>query len=70
MNYQPVKSSNVEAVGYDEATQTLGVKFKGGSEHHYDNVTPEQHKALVSAKSIGKHFHANIRGKFSSRQVN
>jgi hypothetical protein len=64
-----VKSSNISAVGYDEATQTLGVKFVGGGEHHYNNVTPELHKALVSAKSVGGHFHKHVRSRFKSTRV-
>jgi len=30
MNYIRVSSSNIEAVGYEEDSQTLGVRFQGG----------------------------------------
>jgi hypothetical protein len=30
MNYIRVRSSNIEAVGYEEDSQTLGVRFRDG----------------------------------------
>lgn len=59
----PVKSSNVESVGHDAASNTLHVKFKSGGHYTYPNVTPEKHKALVGAESVGKHLQQNIIGK-------
>lgn len=70
MKYQPVKSSNIDSVGYDAATQTMGIKFKGGAVHHYSNVPQSLHDELVGAKSVGGHFHKAVRGKFPSAQVN
>lgn len=60
----PVKSSNVESVGYHEPSQTLHIKFKTGGHYSYPGVTPEAHKAFVGAESVGKHFSQNILGKF------
>jgi hypothetical protein len=66
---EPVTSSNIAAVGYDHATRTLGVQFKSGGTYHYHDVSPEEHRALVSADSIGSHFHQHIRsGKRVSKQ--
>lgn len=59
---QPVESSNIEAVGHDAATNTLHVRFKSGATYHLANVTPEQHQAMISADSIGSHYHKNFRG--------
>lgn len=68
INLAPVKSSQIEAVGHDAATNTLAIQFKGrgdkpGSVYHYANVTPEQHKAMVGAESVGSHFYKNIKPK-------
>jgi len=60
----PAKSSNVAATGYDEATKTLSVQFKGGATYHYHDVPPETHSALNKAESIGKFIGSNIRNKF------
>lgn len=59
----PVKSSSIEAIGYDPASKTLTAKFKSGAAYHYENVSPDQHANLMAADSIGSHFHKNILGK-------
>jgi len=56
-----VKSSQIEAIGYDAGSKTLAVRFKGGSVYHYDDVPAEVHAALAKAESVGSHFHANVK---------
>ena len=71
MEMKPVKSSNIEAIGYDPATQTLAVKFRHGGVYHYEGVPASAHEALVNAKSVGGHFFQHIRNGFkSARQAN
>lgn len=73
MNYipmNPVTSGNIEAIGYDAGTKTMAVQFKGGRPaYHYSDVPEEAHVALIGAESIGKHFAAHIKGKFSHVQL-
>jgi KTSC domain len=59
----PVQSSNIDAVGHCAATNTLAVRFKSGDTYHYPDCEKSVHEALVGAKSVGQHFHANIKGK-------
>ncbi|WCM21424.1 KTSC domain-containing protein [Paraburkholderia bryophila] len=60
-----VESSQIHAVGYDAATQTLAVQFKSksgiGSTYHYSNFTPEDFAAFKAAESIGSHFYREIK---------
>lgn len=65
----PVKSSNIEAIGFKDGV--LSVKFKSGKQiYDYPNVTPDEHKAFVEADSIGSHFHNHIKGReFSKRDA-
>lgn len=58
-----VESNQVGAIGYDEATQTLAVRFKRGTGHiyHYPDVTPETHAAFISAESVGTFFGKHIK---------
>ena len=57
-----VKSSQIAAIGYDPATQTLAVTFTGkGDTYHYANVTPAQHAAFMGAESHGKWFGEHLR---------
>lgn len=60
---EPVQSSQVKAIGYDAATQTLAVQFThgAGAIYHYPNVAPEVHAAFVSSESIGKFFGKHIK---------
>ena len=61
MERTPVKSSNIASIGHDPETNTLEVEFKGGGVYQYHGVDADKHAALLGAKSIGGHFHANIR---------
>lgn len=69
MDMVPVTSSNIEKIGHDPASKTLGVLFKGGALWHYFNVAAEQHARLMNAESIGKHFGAHIRSKHEAKRV-
>jgi hypothetical protein len=53
MERQPVKSSNVESVGYDQEEKTLEVKFKSGGVYQYAGVQPEMYADLLAAESVG-----------------
>lgn len=58
----PVKSSQVEAIGFDNGT--LAVKYKNGGLYHYHGVSAEDFAACQKCESIGKHLHAHIKPKF------
>jgi hypothetical protein len=66
MTLTPVTSSNIAAIGYDPATRTMTVQFKNGGTFDYHDVAPHHHDEMmkVNAKgqSVGKYFHARIRG--------
>lgn len=67
MKMRPVKSSNIEAVGFEGAEMV--VHFKNGTQYRYKGVAPEDYEHFVGSKSVGKHFHAHIRGKFEHEKV-
>lgn len=60
-NHVEVESSNISHVGYHPETQGLSIRFKAGTQYIYFGVSPEKHKALMEAESIGKHFHKHIK---------
>lgn len=64
----PVKSSNIEAIGYDPASRELHVKFKSGG-YVYADVAPDKHAALMKAESKGKHVHEHIRPHHKARKA-
>jgi hypothetical protein len=57
----PVKSSNILAIGYDEATQSLHVTFKGGGHYSYSGVQKALHAEMLKADSVGSFFHSKIK---------
>lgn len=61
MEYTPVSSSTVSAVGYDETSNTLGVRFNNGSEYHYFGVPQDVFESLRSASSVGQFLDQNIK---------
>jgi hypothetical protein len=66
--FKPVTSSSIQAVGYDEPSRTLHVRFNSGATYSYPDVEPEQHRALVEADSIGAHFSKHIRPHYTPRK--
>ncbi|MCY1166587.1 KTSC domain protein [compost metagenome] len=62
----PVKSSSsITAHGYDAATKTLAVTFKGnGQTYHYAGVPADKAEAFGKAKSAGAFFASDIRNAF------
>jgi KTSC domain len=67
---QKVKSSMISEIGYDAATQVLEIKFSGsGGVYQYESFSPEDWIWFQQQESIGKHFGAEIRGKFKSKKM-
>ena len=69
MERKSVTSSNVKSVGYDPEKQLLEVEFAGGGVYQYENVSPDAHKAMMAAKSIGSHVHAHIKPKHKFKKL-
>lgn len=65
---KPVTGSNISAVGYDGDAKELHVQFSNGGAYVYAGVPDETHAGLMAAESVGKYFHAAIRGKFQGRK--
>lgn len=64
-----VKSSNITRIGYDAEAGTLVVEFKSGTKYSFSGVTTKEHQDLVEAQSVGSHFHANIRSKYTATKI-
>lgn len=63
---QRVESSQIHAIGHDQATNTLAIRFKNWKGeptglYHYSNFTADDFAAFQGAKSIGAHFGQNIK---------
>lgn len=61
-----LNSSLISQAGYDSTNNTLRIKFSNGQVYDYTTVTPSQAQDFLNSESPGKHFHANVKGKYPS----
>ena len=64
-NKEPVESSNVESVSYDDKTQDLTVTFKRSGTYVYHDVPKSIGNAMPYAESKGKFVWEVLRGRYS-----
>lgn len=64
-----VSSSNVESVGYDEATQTVYVRFLNGSLYIYKGVPIMEYESLKNAPSVGSYLHRNYKNVYPYERI-
>lgn len=69
MQRQPVQSSNVVSIGYDEQEKILEIEFKNGSIYEYKFVPKEVFDEIMSAQSIGSAVSKVTRGAYVFRRV-
>ena len=69
MEREPVESSNVAAIGYDEADQTLEIEYRNGGVYQYLDVPAVMHKDLMRSRSIGGFLHSTIRPNFECVKI-
>lgn len=70
MKREPVASSMLASVGYDEGLKTLEVEFVEGDVYQYEPVPAEEHRSLMDAASKGTYFAEHIRkGGYEYRKV-
>jgi hypothetical protein len=70
VNVVTVKSSQIDAIGYDLLSLKLHVIFRGGSTYEYDDVQPDAVCRVLFSESIGKAFNANIKsGGYTYRKL-
>lgn len=67
LNMTPVSSSDIASVGYENGT--LYIRFHRGGLYTYYNVPETEYRALMSAGSHGRYFHAHIRSRYSYQKI-
>ena len=65
----PVSSSNVDEIGYDEATQTVYVRFLNGSLYGYKNVPVQEFEGLKNSTSVGSYIHRNFKNVYPYERI-
>ncbi len=69
MNLLDVKSTTLEAIGYDESRAVLRLVFRSRAVYDYFGVPAAVHEALLRAPSIGSCFNEVVRGRFPFGRV-
>jgi len=69
-----VKSSNIAAIGFDPATETMEVEFiphkdRPAAVHQYAGVPYDEYRKFLNAPSVGIHFHEHIKARYPSHRV-
>lgn len=65
----PVSSSVIRSIGYDQVSKTLEVQFKTGAVYQYKRVDSSTYLSLINADSIGNFFNQHIRGVYSEQKT-
>lgn len=63
----PLKSSAVQAIGYDAPSKVLRVQFTSGATYEFPDIGPDAFDAFKAAKSAGTHFAQHFRGRKGKR---
>jgi len=64
-----VSSSNVAELGYDNAAQTVYVRFLDHSLYIYKNVPEGEYQGLFNAPSIGSYLHRNFKNVYAYERL-
>lgn len=56
-----VSSSNIMSAGYDSASETMEIEFKGGAVYQYYNVSEHLYQQFELAPSKGQFFNIYIK---------
>lgn len=67
--YQPVQSSMMTSVRYDNDARELQITFAGGKTYRYSNVPLEVYVGLLDAGSKGEYFNDNIKDAFAFAEI-
>jgi KTSC domain len=62
-------SSAIRAVNYAGDSLVLTVKFRSGVTWEYYGVTDSVAFELAGAESVGRYFHANIKGRYEGAKI-
>ena len=69
MQRQPVKSSNIRSLGYDEVSHMLEIEFSSGDVYQYFDVPPREYQALMQAPSHGSYLNKHIKDKYKFKRL-
>lgn len=67
MHMQPVTSTDISSIGYENGL--LHILFNSGGLYSYHDVPQSVYQGLMSATSQGRYFRANIKGQYNDTLI-
>ena len=61
LHCEPVSSSAIAAIGYDEDREVLEVEFTSGTAYRYLRVSLDVFESFLAARSKGRFFNKRIK---------
>lgn len=65
----PVSSSNIESIGYDEQNQEVYVRFLNNSLYVYKGVPEHEYQNLMDAPSQGSYLNRNYKNVYPYERI-
>jgi hypothetical protein len=65
----PVDSTMISTLRYLPGEDILRVVFNSGDEYEYQGVAPREFAELADAESVGQHFNARIRDRYTAMRL-
>jgi lysyl-tRNA synthetase class 2 len=69
MERQPVDSSSIASVGYDDRSFELDIEYKNGRIYRYSQVPAAAYRLLLRAPSIGQYVNQVIKPRFEAQEL-
>ena len=66
---QPVSSSDIAAIGYDDMSETLEIEFRATGVYRYFSVPKTVAEEFQRTPSPGKFFLQHIKGKYAWEKI-
>ena len=63
MKLTKIKSSSIEAIGYEPKPRQMQALFKNNSLYQYDNVSQEEYNSILNSHSAGSKLKEVVKGK-------
>ena len=67
--FEPVESSNIKGMAYDEETKSLFIIFKTNSVYQYLDVPQALYEDFKNAESKGRFLNFYIRGNYTFKHL-
>ena len=66
---EPVKSTSVASVGYNDLSGTLEIEFRNGSVYRYYDVPEQIYRDLIAASSLGRFINKKVKPYFAYKEI-